>query len=195
MPRSGKETKERIYGYLRSCAAGEFPTVREIAAACGISSPSVVHRHLLALEKEGRITRTAGRARSAGVSRPASTLVPLVGRVAAGLPVTAVEWIEEYLPLPADMAGGDQPFALRVVGESMKNAGILPGDLVICEKTPVAENGEIVVALIDGEATVKRFFHKADRVVLQPENPDFAPIESQSVTLLGRVTAVLRWYR
>ncbi len=194
MPRNGQATRDKIYEYLRQCAGSSFPTVREIAAACGLKSPSGVHAHLLALEQEGKISRQNGLARSVGVTERAASLIPLVGRVAAGVPITAVEHIEDYIPVPAQLMGEGDLFALRVVGDSMKNAGILNGDTVICRQCQTAENGEIVVALLDDEATVKRFFKEADRVVLQPENPDFAPIVAQQVMLLGKVVAVYRSY-
>lgn len=194
MARSGRETHEKIYAYLQRCAGNSFPTVREIAAACGIKSTSCVHKHLLDLEKEGKIVRKDGTARSASVNRRPAAMVPLVGRVTAGVPITAVELIEDYLPLPADMIREGETFALRVMGDSMKNAGILDGDLVVCHQCSDALNGDIVVAMLDGEATVKRFFRYSERIVLQPENPAYEPIVSRNVTLLGKVAAVIRSY-
>jgi repressor LexA len=194
MARNGKETHEKIYAYLQHCAGSSFPTVREIAAACGIKSTSCVHKHLLQLEEEGRISRQDGKARSVGVNHRPATMVPLIGRVTAGIPITAVELIEDYLPFPADMIREGETFALRVMGDSMKNAGILDGDLVVCHQVKEACNGEIVVAMLDGEATVKRFFRYRDKVVLQPENPAFEPIVSRNVTLIGKVAAVIRSY-
>lgn len=195
MSKVGQETHEKIYAYLQKCAGRSFPSMREIAAACGIKSASCVHTHLVRLEQEGRIIRQSGLARSASVATCKPTaMVPLVGRVAAGIPITAVEYIEDYIPFPADMVREGETFSLRVVGESMKNAGILDGDIVICHQASTAENGQIVVAMIEGEATVKRFYRKPDCVVLQPENPDFEPIISCEVTLLGKVVAVIRSY-
>ncbi len=194
MARNGKNTHEKIYAYLQSCVGRSFPSVREIAAACDIKSTSCVHAHLLKLEQEGRITRENGKARSAGIANSGTGLIPLVGRVAAGIPITAVELIEEYIPFSADAIHEGETFALRVVGESMINAGILPDDLVVCHQNQEVHNGDIVVAMLDGEATVKRFFRDHDRVILQPENPAFQPIVCQEVTLLGKVAAVIRRY-
>ncbi len=194
MARSGRETHEKIYAYLQHCAGSSFPTVREIASACGIKSTSCVHKHLIELEREGRIVRQDGRARSASVNHRPAAMVPLVGRVTAGVPITAVEMIEDYIPLPADMSREGETFALRVMGDSMKNAGILDGDLVICHQAKEARNGEIVVAMLDGEATVKRFYRYSEKVVLQPENPAYEPIVSRNVVLLGKVAAVIRSY-
>jgi repressor LexA len=194
MARSGKSTHDKIYGYLQSCAGKAFPTVREIAEACGIKSPSCVHNHLVQLEKEGLIERKEGKARSVGIPNTSVGVVPLVGRVAAGLPITAVECIEEYIPLSTEMISEGETFALRVVGESMKNAGILPDDIVVCHQNRVVNNGDIVVAMLDGEATVKRFFKENGYIALQPENPAFQPIVSRDVTLLGKVIAVIRRY-
>ncbi len=194
MSRSGKNTHEKIYGYLQSCAGKSFPTVREIALACGIKSSSCVHAHLLQLEKEGLIERQDGKARSVTLPRASVGVVPLVGRVAAGIPITAVELIEEYIPLSSNMICEGETFALRVVGESMKNAGILPDDIVVCHQNQAVNNGDIVVAMIEEEATVKRFFKENGRVVLQPENPAFSPIVCRDVSILGRVIAVIRRY-
>ncbi len=194
MARSGKNTHDKIYGYLQSCAGQAFPTVREIAQACGIKSPSCVHRHLLQLEQEGLIERQEGKARSVGLPNSGVGVVPLLGRVAAGIPITAVELIEEYIPLSSELVSQGETFALRVVGESMKNAGILPGDIVVCHQNKQVNNNDIVVALMGGEATVKRFFKENGYVVLQPENPEFNPIVTRDVTVLGKVIAVLRRY-
>ncbi len=194
MARSGKSTHDKIYGYLQSCAGKAFPTVREIAQACGIKSPSCVHNHLVQLEKEGLIERKEGKARSVGIPNTNVGVVPLLGRVAAGVPITAVELIEEYIPLSDDLVSQGETFALRVVGESMKNAGILPGDIVVCHQNKQVNNGDIVVAMLNGEATVKRFFKEQGYIVLQPENPEFQPIISRDATLLGKVIAVIRRY-
>lgn len=194
MARSGKSTHDKIYGYLQSCAGKAFPTVREIAQACGIKSPSCVHNHLVQLEKEGLIERREGKARSVGIPNVGVGVVPLLGRVAAGVPITAVELIEDYIPLSAQLVSQGETFALRVVGESMKNAGILPGDIVVCQQNSLVNNGDIVVAMLDGEATVKRFYKEHGHIVLQPENPEFQPIVSRDVILLGKVIAVIRRY-
>ncbi len=194
MSRNGKNTHDKIYGYLQSCAGKAFPTVREIAAACGIKSSSCVHAHLVQLEKEGLIERKEGKARSVSLPRANVGVVPLVGRVAAGVPITAVELIEDYIPLSSELITEGETFALRVVGESMKNAGILPEDIVICHQNQEVHDGDIVVAMIDEEATVKRFYNRGNHVVLQSENPDFRPIVCREVTILGKVVAVVRRY-
>ena len=190
------ESQQKIYDYLKKASSrGVPPTVREICEATGFSSTSTVHSHLKTLEKYGYITRDDGKNRSltlAGVVP--TTPVPVVGTVTAGLPILAVEDIESYIPYPSK--GDEELFALRVKGYSMKNAGILDSDIVVCKKTETAEDGEIVVALIEDEATVKRFFHDDEKgcIRLQPENPDFEPIYAQDVAILGRVISLQRYY-
>ncbi len=190
------KTQQKIYEFLRESAqTGVPPTVREICAATGIRSTSTVHMNLKALEEGGYISRQAGRNRSIQLegSAPAEQ-VPILGRVTAGAPILAVEEIQGYLPFPAGRRAGRERFALRVQGESMRDAGILDGDYVVAEKAETADDGEIVVALLGDEATVKRFFREPDRIRLQPENPDYEPIYSRDAAILGRVVAVLRFY-
>lgn len=171
---------------------GYPPTVREIGLAVGLTSPSTVHAHLAKLEAAGHIRRdpTKPRAmllsdrREAGEARRG---LPLVGAVAAGVPTLAEEQVEDWVETPFE---GD--FVLRVKGESMINASILDGDLVVVKQQDTARNGEIVVALIDDEATVKRFFREDGHVRLQPENDAFEPIISVEVQVLGKVVGVLR---
>lgn len=194
MSRNGKSTHDKIYGYLQSCAGNTFPSVREIAAACGIKSTSCVHAHLVKLEEEGLIERNVGKARSVSLPGSGAGMVPLVGRVAAGIPITAVECIEEYIPFSSDMILQGETFALRVVGESMKNAGILPDDIVVCLQHQQVVDGDIVVALFDDEATVKRFYKNGSHVILKPENPEFHPIFCRDVSVIGKVIAVIRHY-
>lgn len=190
------EKQMKVLEYLKKQAPqGIPPTVREICKSTGIKSTSSVHAILNTLEDQGYISRSAGTSRSIkieGISTPIQ--IPVVGRVTAGIPILAVEQIDEYIPFSADLANGRNLFALRVVGESMKLCGILDGDMVICEQTSAAENGEIVVAMIDNEATVKRFFKEDGHIRLQPENPDFEPIISDNVVLLGKVIALIRRY-
>ncbi len=190
------KSQERILAYLKERAQdGLPPSVREICNATGLKSTSTVHAHLKTLEENGYITRDAGLNRAihiAGGER--SVQVPILGQVTAGLPILAVEDVEGYVPLNESQSRGRDLFALRVKGYSMKNAGILDGDIVICQKTPTADNGDIVVALLEDEATVKRFFREDGFIRLQPENPDFTPIISEQVVILGRVTAVIRYY-
>lgn len=191
------KSQQKILDYLRERSQdGVPPSVREICAATGLKSTSTVHAHLKTLEENGFISRDAGLNRAihiSGVER--SVQVPVLGRVTAGLPILAVEDVEGYLPINESQSRGRELFALRVVGESMINAGILDGDYVVAHKTPVAENGDIVVALLEDEATVKRFFREDGHIRLQPENPDFQPIIAEQVVILGRVVSLIRNYR
>ena len=167
--------------------------MREICAATGLRSTSTVHAHLKTLERLGYIHREAGLNRSIRIEGGTpSSQVPILGKVTAGMPILAVEDIEGYIPFP--LKEGKELFALHVSGLSMKNAGILDGDYVVAEQASTADNGEIVVALIDDEATVKRLFREEGQVRLQPENPDFSPIYSDHVSILGKVIAVVRYY-
>ena len=188
------KSQQKVYDYLiKTLPSGVPPTVREICRATGLRSPSTVHAHLKTLERLGYISRDAGLNRSIHIegTEPTSQ-VPVLGRVTAGMPILAVEDIEGYLPFP--QKSGKELFALHVMGLSMRDAGILDGDYVVVERTPTADDGEIVVAMIDEEATVKRLFREPDGIRLQPENPDFEPIYSDHASLLGRVIAVLRYY-
>ena len=187
------KSQQKVYDFLvKEAPKGVPPTVREICAATGLHSTSTVHAHLKTLEKLGYISRDAGLNRSIRIEgSTAAVQVPIMGKVTAGQPILAVEDIEGYLPFP--QKEGKALFALHVRGLSMRDAGILDGDYVVAEQTPTADNGDIVVAMIDDEATVKRFFREENRVRLQPENPDFEPIYSDNVFLLGKVIAVLRY--
>ena len=188
------KSQQKVYDYLiKTLPSGVPPTVREICRATGLRSTSTVHAHLKTLERLGYISRDAGLNRSIHIegTEPTSQ-VPVLGRVTAGMPILAVEDIEGYLPFP--QKSGKELFALHVMGLSMRDAGILDGDYVVVERTPTADDGEIVVAMIDEEATVKRLFREPDGIRLQPENPDFEPIYSDNASLLGRVIAVLRYY-
>ena len=189
------KSQQLVYDYLCSTMAERAvpPSVREICAATGLRSTSTVHSHLKSLEALCYITRDAGLNRSIHiVGASAAKQVPILGKGTAGLPILAVEDIEGYIPYPDK--SGKELFALHVDGLSMINAGILDGDYVIAEKTPVAENGEIVVGMIGDEATVKRFYKEKGTFRLQPENPDFEPIISDEITILGKVIAVIRYY-
>lgn len=176
---------------------GYPPTVREIGAALGLHSPSTVHAHLAKLEKSGVLRRDPSKPRAIEIlvdraKRVMAPGVPLVGQVAAGSPILAEENIEELLELPAMIGAASGDYALRVRGDSMRDAGILEGDLVIVRPTEEASNGEIIVALLGDEATVKRFFREADAIRLQPENPQYEPIITREVDILGRVIGVFR---
>ena len=194
-----KRQKE-IFDYIRKYAAktGYPPTVREIGKAVGLHSSSTVHAHLANLEKIGLLRRdpTKPRAIELLVDKAKQALrgpgLPLVGQVAAGEPVLAEENIEEYLELPGVIGGEDGDYILRVKGDSMKDAGILEGDYVVVKQAEDAVNGEIVVALLEHEATVKRFFREKDRIRLQPENSAYKPIRTKNAQLLGKVVGVFR---
>ena len=188
------KSQQKVYDFLRQEAStGAPPTVREICAGTGLRSTSTVHAHLKTLERLGYISREAGLNRSIRVEgeTPAAQ-VPVLGKVTAGMPILAVEDIEGYIPFPKKE--GKELFALHVSGLSMRDAGILDGDYVVAERTSTADDGEIVVAMIDDEATVKRLYREKDRVRLQPENPDFQPIYSDHASVLGKVIAVMRYY-
>ena len=202
----GKELTKRqqeIFDFIKKYSAqyGYPPTVRDIGKAVGLASSSTVHAHLANLEKSGLLRRDPSKPRAIelldktvdavkSVVRPNG--LPLVGQVAAGQPILAEENIEDFIAVPP-IAGGDEgEYVLRVRGESMKNAGILEGDFVVVRPQETASDGEIVVALVGEEATVKRFFREDDHVRLQPENDAMEPIRSREVRVLGRVVGVLR---
>ena len=194
------KTQEKIYQYLleRAQQTAVPPTVREIGSAVGLKSTSSVQTNLDALEKAGYITRDPKLKRSiqlnVGVPQTDYTNVPLLGTVTAGQPILATEHIEDYIPFAGPVSSDKTLFALRVRGESMINAGILDGDIIVAERTPVASNGEKVVALIDDEATVKTFYKEADCFRLQPENDYMDPIICDELLILGKVIAVFRYY-
>jgi len=178
---------------------GYPPSVREIGEAVGLSSSSTVHAHLSHLEEAGYIRRDPTKPRAIEVligerqeSRRPLKQLPIIGRVAAGQPLLADENVEDYFPLPRDFAPIDDAFMLKVRGESMIEAGIFDGDLVVVQKTSHAENGEIVVALIEDEATVKRFFREQGRVRLQPENQTMDPLFVTEVKIVGKVVGLVR---
>lgn len=201
-----------IYDFIRSYTGehGYPPSVREIGAAVGLASPSTVHMHLKVLEEQGLIRRDSKKPRtievvdkqegeggdsvasvSQDVDRGLITL-PLVGRVAAGMPILAEQNVEETLSLPTSIVGDSSSFILRVRGESMVNAGIFNGDYIVVKEQRDAHDGEIVVALIDDSATVKTFYREKDRIRLQPENDHMDPIYVENPTILGKVTALIR---
>ncbi|MBA4537245.1 transcriptional repressor LexA [Bacillus aquiflavi] len=182
---------------------GYPPSVREIGEAVGLASSSTVHGHLSRLESKGLIRRDPTKPRAieilevdetAHIPRRNAVNVPVVGKVTAGQPITAIENIEEYFPLPESLAPTDaKVFMLEIVGNSMIEAGILNGDYVIVRQQQAANNGDIVVAMTDeNEATVKRFFKEKDYIRLQPENSTMEPIILRNVTILGKVTGVYR---
>jgi repressor LexA len=202
----GKELTKRqqeIYDFIRKYSAkyGYPPTVRDIGKAVGLASSSTVHAHLANLEKVGVLRRDPSKPRALELLDRATDAMksvvkpgglPLVGNVAAGTPILAEENIEDYVPVP-EIAGGEEgEFVLTVRGDSMKNVGILEGDYVVVRPQEIADDGQIVVALVGEEATVKRFFREDDHVRLQPENETMEPIRSREVRVIGRVVGVLR---
>jgi repressor LexA len=192
--------QQEIFDFVKRYAGehGYPPTVRDIGKAIGLTSSSTVHAHLANLEKLGVLRRDPTKPRAIEVlvdkakaaARP--TGLPLVGQVAAGQPILAEENIEEYVEVPSFAGGEEGEFVLRVKGDSMKDIGIFEGDHVIVRGQETARNGEIVVALVEDEATVKRFFREQDHVRLQPENSALEPIRSRDVQVLGRVVGVCR---
>lgn len=196
--RSGGEKQQKILDFIRSEieTKGYPPSVREICAAVGLRSTSSVHMHLTQLEKKGLIRRDATKPRALELlDSPLSKArtVPLVGKVTAGQPILAIENIEDQLIIPNDLAAMDtELFALRVQGESMIEAGILDGDIVIVHSQERAENGDIVVALIGDEATLKRIYYENGHVRLQPENHTMAPIIVPRAEVRGKVVALVR---
>jgi len=203
--------QQEIFDFIKRYAAehGYPPTVRDIGKAVGLASSSTVHAHLANLERLGMIRRDPSKPRALELLDKAAGAVaggvrnalagggglPLVGSVAAGQPILAEENIEEYVQVP-DMAGGtDGEYILRVRGDSMIDAGMLEGDFVVVRPQETAQDGEIVVAMVGEEATVKRFFREADHVRLQPENATMEPIRSKDVQVLGRVVGLFRSVR
>lgn len=194
------QTREQVFRFIRDCLLkGLPPTVREVQDAFGFRSVQTARQHLELLVKEGRLTKEKGKARSYRL--PESTtfemptqLVPLLGRVQAGPLDLATQDLEGYLPIQT-RHDADELFGLRVQGESMTAAGILPGDIVVVRRQPTADSGDIVVALVRDEATVKRLRIRKNRVELHPENPDFQPIipETEDFRLLGKVIEVRRY--
>ena len=195
--------QQEIFDFIKRYTAGHGypPTVRDIGKAVGLASSSTVHAHLANLEKLGLLRRDPTKPRALelldraveqvrSIARPDG--LPLVGQVAAGSPVLAEENIEEYVSVP-QLAGGDEgEYVLRVRGESMIDAGILPDDYVVVRPQDTADDGDIVVALVGEDATVKRFYRESDHIRLQPENATMEPIRSQDVRVLGRVVGLFR---
>jgi repressor LexA len=203
----GKDLTKRqqeIFDFIKKYSAGHGypPTVRDIGKAVGLASSSTVHAHLANLEKLGLVRRDPTKPRAIELLDRAVDAaknvvsgqggLPLVGRVAAGVPITAEQNIEDYIELPPILGGDEGQFILAVRGDSMVDAGILDGDYVVVRQQDTAADGEIVVALVEEEATVKRFFRESDHIRLQPENPTMDPIIARDVSILGRVVGVFR---
>lgn len=190
------KSQNAIFEFIKNkiSQTGVAPSVREIAAAVGLRSTSSVQYNLNILEEAGLIKRDANLKRTIRLAGGAENIrhVPVIGTVTAGVPILATQQIEEYVAISG--VTGEILFALHVKGDSMVNAGILNGDIVIVNQTPVAENGEIVVALIDDEATVKRFYKENNHIRLQPENDKYQPIIVDDCTILGKVITLIRSY-
>jgi repressor LexA len=199
--------QQEIFDFIGKYSAkyGYPPTVRDIGKAVGLASSSTVHAHLANLEKIGLLRRDPAKPRAIelldrAMDRAVESVrgivssdgLPLVGSVAAGEPILAEENVEEYVSVPAQAGGGDGQYLLRIRGDSMKDAGILEGDYVVVHSQGTARDGDVVVALLGEEATVKRFFHEDDHIRLQPENEAMEPIRSKEVKVLGRVVGLLR---
>ena len=191
--------EKKILDYINErISEGVPPSIREICADLSIKSTSTVHGHLQRLEKKGLLNRDSMKPRAISVPadhqlyRSDLVNVPVVGRVTAGVPILATENIEDYIPLPQSMLGGGEHYILSVRGESMINAGILDGDYVIVRKQNTAYNGDIVIAMIEDEATVKRYYKENGVFRLQPENPTMDPIIVPELTILGKVISLYR---
>ncbi|MDE3129821.1 MAG: transcriptional repressor LexA [Acidobacteriota bacterium] len=194
--------QQEIFDFIKRYSEkhGYPPTVRDIGKAVGLASSSTVHAHLANLEKLGLLRRDPTKPRAMELLGRANAMVrqavapglPLLGQVAAGQPILAEENIEEYIDTPAACGGESGEYLLRVRGESMKDAGILDGDLVVVRPQETAGDGEIIVALVEEEATVKRFFREGDHIRLQPENQEMEPILVREVSVLGRVVGLMR---
>ena len=196
------DTQAKILAYIEKATLqkGYPPSVREICEATGLKSTSTVHGHLIRLEKKGLLYRDSMKPRALSVPadhqayRADMVQVPVVGRVTAGIPITATENIEDYIALPQAMIGSGEHFILSVRGESMIEAGIFDGDYVIVRQQSTADNGDIVIAMIDDEATVKRFYKENGVFRLQPENPTMEPIIVPELSILGKVVSLYRFY-
>lgn len=193
--------QQQILDFIRNYIQeqGFPPAVRDICKGVGLRSPSSVHGHLQSLQRMGYIERRDGKTRGLNIIAPGSSVkniptVPILGRVAAGAPILAAEDIEGYVPYD-DGNSGFEHFALRVRGFSMKDAGIMPEDIIVVRRQETASNGDIVVALIEDEATVKKYSKKDGKVWLLPENEEFSPIDGSHAAILGKVVASMRYYR
>jgi repressor LexA len=195
--------QRKILDVIRDAVAdrGYPPSIREIGEAVGLTSTSSVHSQLEALQRKGYIRRDPTKPRAievhlagppATMPKPLPTYVPLLGQIAAGAPILAEEQVEEVLPLPRELVGQGELFMLKVRGDSMIDDGVFDGDYVVVRSQPDADEGDMVAALLDEEATVKRLSRRGGRIRLLPANPAYEPIAGDSATVLGRVVAVLR---
>lgn len=192
---ANRQLKNEIYQYIKKrCQNGIPPTIREICGDLGIKSTSTAHKYVSQLVEDGAIEKDPNMTRTLKIPGASSAMIPLVGTITAGQPITAIENVIDYIPFTPPKSSDKELFALKVRGDSMIEAGIFDGDVVIVEKTPVAENGEIVAALIDDSATVKTFYKENGRYRLQPENPNLEPIYVDEVSILGKVKASIRYF-
>ena len=190
-----EEKLEQVHQFIKRYQAenGFPPSVREICAELGIKSTATAHYYLDKLKERGILTKNANKNRAISVCDTMDYVsVPVIGTVTAGTPILAVENLDGYFPLPPDFVKSDECFMLRVKGDSMIEAGIFDGDKIICKKTPYADNGDIVVALIEDSATVKRFFKRNGKIILHPENSALSDIVLDHVEILGKVTGLVR---
>ena len=200
------QRQKDVFEYMKEYISknGYAPSVREVCDALNLKSTSTAHAHLTQLEKKGYIFRNNAKPRTTKIlfgtdpredgNSERMVSIPVVGNVAAGIPITAVENIEEYITLPYSLLGSEDVFILNVKGDSMTNAGIFDKDRIIAQKQNTANNGDIVVAMMEDEATVKRFFAEKDRIRLQPENENYEPIYAKELDILGKVIGVLRMF-
>ena len=211
MPKKNEEMQQKILDFLNEQIKlkGYPPSVREICAAVGFKSTSTVHSYLEKLKKEGLIQKDATKPRALKIvrndnveeesksvyARREMVDVPIIGKVTAGQPILAVENIEDTFPLPLDFVQGSNAFMLRIQGDSMIEAGIFDRDYILVKQQSTAINGDIVVALLEDEATVKRFYKEKDYFRLQPENPIYSPIITNNLSIIGKVTGVLRKFK
>ncbi len=194
-----EEKLTRVMDYIRKFteANGYTPSVREIGKECGIKSTATVHSYIERLQNKGYLNKTDNKKRAVTIGKGSGVTIPLIGVVTAGQPVFAYENYEDYYTFPVGEFKGEELFMLRVEGTSMIDAGIMNGDKIIVRRQQTAENGEIVVALVDDSATVKRFFRKDGHIVLHPENEALADMifQPEEVSILGKVVGLMRSYR
>ena len=194
-----EEKLTKVMDYIRKFQEenGYTPSVREIGQECGIKSTATVHTYLERLREKGYLTKTDRKKRSVSVGKGSGVSIPLIGTVTAGQPIFAYENYEDYYTFPTGEFKGDELFMLRVSGTSMIDAGIMNGDKIIVRRQPTAENGEIVVAMVEDTATVKRFYHKNGQIILHPENEALSDMvfAENEVVILGKVIGLMRNYR
>ena len=189
----------KIMDYIRKFSEtnGYTPSVREIGAECGIKSTATVHSYLARLQDKGYLTKTDNKKRSVSIGKSSGVNIPLIGTVTAGQPIFAYENYEDYYTFPVGEFKGESLFMLRVQGTSMIDAGIFNGDKIVVRKQETAENGEIIVALVDDSATIKRFYKKDGKIILHPENEALADMvfQPEEVSILGKVVGLIRNYK